>query len=410
MAERVNNLIATGACSLTEQRILLLAPTGKDARLSQSFLAEAGLACTVCSSIAAMCAELEEGAGSLVVTEEALTSAGIRQLEAALAHQPAWSDVPIVVLTSGAGSSTVSAYALENLGNVMLLDRPVHIATLVSTVRTALRARMRQYQIREHLQAREQDALERERLYAAEQHARAEAEAALRTRDEFLSIAAHELKTPLTTLMGNIDLIQRRTRREGGLSERDTRAIGVATQQARRLKQMIDSLLDLSRLELGQLRIEPKPLDLGQLARRVVDEVQPGLLQHSIICHTPDTAVMIDGDEVRLEQVIQNLLQNAVRYSPNGGRIEVLVAIDKQAGLASLHVRDQGIGIASDALAQLFERFYRVPDATIEHIHGVGIGLYVVREIITLHGGAVEVASEAGVGSTFTVNLPLRPG
>jgi len=410
MAERVNNLIATGACSLTEQRILLLAPTGKDARLSQSFLAEAGLACTVCSSIAAMCAQLEEGAGSLVVTEEALTSAGIRQLEAALAHQPAWSDVPIVVLTSGAGSSTVSAYALENLGNVMLLDRPVHIATLVSTVRTALRARMRQYQIREHLQAREQDALERERLYAAEQHARAEAEAALRTRDEFLSIAAHELKTPLTTLMGNIDLIQRRTRREGGLSERDTRAIGVATQQARRLKQMIDSLLDLSRLELGQLRIEPKPLDLGQLARRVVDEVQPGLLQHSIICHTPDTAVMIDGDEVRLEQVIQNLLQNAVRYSPNGGRIEVLVAIDKQAGLASLHVRDQGIGIASDALAQLFERFYRVPDATIEHIHGVGIGLYVVREIITLHGGAVEVASEAGVGSTFTVNLPLRPG
>jgi signal transduction histidine kinase len=409
MGERVNNLIATSACSLIEQRILLLAPTGKDARLSQSFLAEAGLACSVCLGIAAMCAQLEEGAGSLVVTEEALTSAGMRQLHAALAHQPAWSDMPIVVLTSGGGNSTVSAYALENLGNVMLLDRPVHIATLVSTVRTALRARMRQYQIREHLREREQAALERERLYAAEQHARAEAEAALRTRDEFLSIAAHELKTPLTTLMGNIDLIQRRTRREGGLSERDARSIGVATQQARRLKQMIDSLLDLSRLELGQLSIEPKPLDLGQLARRVVDEVQPGLLQHSIICRTPEAAVMIDGDEVRLEQVIQNILQNAVRYSPNGGRIEVLVAIDERAMQAALHVRDQGIGIASDALAQLFERFYRVPDTAIEHIHGVGIGLYVVKEIVTLHGGVVQVVSKAGVGSTFTVNLPLRP-
>ncbi|MEO7910090.1 MAG: HAMP domain-containing sensor histidine kinase [Roseiflexaceae bacterium] len=407
MAEPVNNLLATSNCSLAEQRILLLAPTGKDARLSQSFLTEAGLDCTVCPNIAGMCVQLEAGAGVLVVTEEALTGEGMRQLQAALAHQLAWSDVPIVVLTSG-GNSAISAYALENLGNVMLLDRPVQIATLVSTVRTALRARLRQYQIREHLHEREQAALERERLYAAEQRARAQAEAALRTRDEFLSIAAHELKTPLTTLMGNIDLIQRRARREGGLSERDTRSIEVATQQARRLKQLIDSLLDLSRLELGQLSIEPEPLDLGQLARRVVEEVQPGLLQHSIICRMPDTAVMIDGDEIRLEQVIQNLLQNAVRYSPNGGRIEVLVAADEQSVLASLQVRDQGIGIAAEALAQLFERFYRVPDTMIEHIHGVGIGLYVVREIITLHGGAVEVASEAGVGSTFTVNLPLR--
>src|SRR6476619_3981310 len=123
MVERVNNLIATSACSSPEQRILLLAPTGKDARLSQSFLAEAGLASTVCLSIAAMCALLEEGAGSLVITEEALTSEGIRQLQATLTRQPAWSDMPIVVLASGGGNSTSSAYALENLGNVMLLDR-----------------------------------------------------------------------------------------------------------------------------------------------------------------------------------------------------------------------------------------------------------------------------------------------
>ena len=409
MDESVNDVATTSACSLNEQQILLLMPTGKDARLSQAFLAEAGLACAVCSGIADLCAGLDAGAGVLMVTEETLTAEGMRQLQAALERQPAWSDVPIIVLTNGDANSTISAYALENLGNVLLLDRPVHIATLVSTVRTALRARLRQYQIREYLLEREQDALERERLYAAEQCARAQAEIALRTRDEFLSIAAHELKTPLTTLMGNIDLIQRRARREGGLSERDTRAIGVATQQARRLKQMIDSLLDLSRLELGQLSIEPAPLDLGRMARRVVDEVQPGLLHHNISCHTPETAVMIDGDEVRLEQVLQNLLQNAVRYSPNGGRIDVIVAADEGASVASLHVRDHGIGIAADALAQLFERFYRVPDTAIEHIHGVGIGLYVVKEIVTLHGGTVNVASEAGVGSTFTVNLPLRP-
>src|SRR5262249_8664857 len=151
----------------------------------------------------------------------------------------------------------------------------------------------------------------------------------------------------LTTLMGNIDLIQRRARREGGLSERDSRAIGVAAQQARRLKQMIDSLLDLSRLELGQLSIDPTPLDLGRMARRVVDEVQPGLLRHTISCHTPETAVMIAGDEVRLEQVLQNLLQNAVRYSPNGGKIEVTVVADEPTSQASIQVRDHGIGIAA---------------------------------------------------------------
>jgi signal transduction histidine kinase len=107
--------------------------------------------------------------------------------------------------------------------------------------------------------------------------------------------------------------------------------------------------------------------------------------------------------------VLQNLLQNAVRYSPNGGKIEVIVAADERAALASLQVCDHGIGIAADALARLFERFYRVPDSMIEHIHGVGIGLYVVKEIVTLHGGTVDVASEAGVGSTFTVKLPLQP-
>jgi signal transduction histidine kinase len=409
MGNLVNDLTTTSTHSLNEQRILLLAPAGKDARLSQAYLAEAGLGCTICSGIAAICAELEAGAGALVLTEETLTAEGTRQLQAALGRQPAWSDIPIILLTKVGASSSLSAYALEHLGNVMLLDRPVHIATLISTVRTALRARNRQYQIREYLHEREQYAQERERLYAAEQQARSQAEAALRIREEFLSIAAHELKTPLTTLMGNIELIQRRARREGGLNERDARAIGVAIQQARRLKRMIDSLLDLSRLELGQLSIEPNSLDLGRMALRVVDEVQPSLLNHSISCHTPEIPVMIAGDEVRLEQVLQNLLQNAVRYSPNGGKIEVFVTADKRAALASLQVRDHGIGIAADALARLFERFYRVPDSTIEHIHGVGIGLYVVREIVTLHGGTVDVASEAGVGSTFTVKLPLQP-
>jgi signal transduction histidine kinase len=405
--QETKRLIA-GSRSAIEQRVLLLAPTGRDAQLSQSILAEAGLSCAVCANIDSICAELERGAGSVVLAEEVLTVESLKRLQVSLARQPAWSDLPIVVLTHRGTNSAISVYALETLGNIMLLDRPVHVATLVSTIRTALRARMRQYQIREHLLEREQAAAERERLYAAERQARAQAENALRIRDEFLSIAAHELKTPLTTLMGNIELIERRARRENSLSERDARSVHVASQQARRLKQLIDGLLDLSRLELGQLSIVPQPLDLRALACRVVDEVQPGLSRHSVACRMPEQPVMIAGDEVRLEQVLQNLIQNAIRYSPGGGLVEVIVDTADDPAQACLRVRDHGIGIASDALEQLFERFYRVPDASIEHIHGVGIGLYVVKEIVTMHGGSVKVASEIGVGSTFTVYLPLH--
>jgi signal transduction histidine kinase len=400
--------MATSNQYSNEQRVLLLAPTGRDAELSQKILAEAGLTCDACFSVASICDQIDLGAGAVILTEEALTVQSLQQVQATIARQPAWSDLPIIVLTRGGANSAVSVYAMEQLGNAVLLDRPMHVGTLVSAIRMALRARMRQYQIREHMLEHSRAAEERERLLSAEQQARAEAEAALRTRDEFLSIAAHELKTPLTSMLGNVELIERRARRESSLSERDARAIHVASQQGRRLKQMIDGLLDLSRLELGQLSIESQPLDLGKLAQRVVEEVQPSLTRHNIVCQAPERAVIIAGDEVRLEQVLQNLLQNAIRYSPNGGPIEVIVDIEGDPPQACLHVRDHGIGIAPDALARLFERFYRVPDASIEHIHGVGIGLYVVKEIVTMHGGAVKVASEAGVGSTFTICLPLH--
>src|SRR5689334_23066462 len=163
MTEREINQAPTSASSPAEQRILLLALTERDARLSQAFLAQAGLDCVIFEDLATLCAGLDQGAGVLVIAEEMLSSDGMPMLQDALAGQPAWSDVPLIVLTSAGGSAT-STYAMEYLGNVMLLERPVLIATLVSTVRTALRARRRQYQIRQYLR-------EREQLYAAEQHA-----------------------------------------------------------------------------------------------------------------------------------------------------------------------------------------------------------------------------------------------
>lgn len=246
---------------------------------------------------------------------------------------------------------------------------------------------------------------ERASLLARAETARSEAEAAVRMRDLFFSVAAHELKTPLTSLHGNIELIQRRTLRDGALNERDQRAFAVVAAQSRRLRQMIEALLDVTRLEAGQLSLACAPLDLRALAQQVVAEVQPALVQHTIDYRGPAEPLIVSGDELRLEQVLQNLLQNAVKYSPGGGAVAVRVFQDAERACVS--VADQGIGIPAEALARLFQRFYRAANVETMHISGMGIGLYVVREIVALHGGTVNVESVQGLGSTFTVCLPL---
>jgi signal transduction histidine kinase len=241
-------------------------------------------------------------------------------------------------------------------------------------------------------------AIENARLYSAAQEA-------VHAREVFLSVASHELKTPLTTLLGNAQLLLRRSERERSLNERDSRSLRLVVDQAHRLNRMIGALLDLSRLQAGQLSIDRTPIDLSALGRRVVEEAQTGLERHTLAFVPPDGPLAIVGDELRLEQVIQNLLQNAIKYSPAGGHVEVRAA--RHGTLACISVADQGIGIPQAALARLFTRFYRAPNADPQHISGMGVGLYVVKEIVTLHGGEVAVESQEGVGSTFTICLPL---
>ncbi|MEN9938307.1 MAG: hypothetical protein RLZZ387_4886 [Chloroflexota bacterium] len=249
--------------------------------------------------------------------------------------------------------------------------------------------------------------LERARLYEAEQHAREQAESAVLMREQFLSVAAHELRTPLTSMLGNAQLLQRRLLREGGVAERHHRLLGIAIDQGMRLSRMVATMLDVSRLETGRFNLDVRSLDLAQLLRQIVNETQATLVTHTISFQGPDEPVMIDGDELRLEQVFQNLLSNAVKYSPAGGH--VAVRLESDAGDATVEVQDQGIGIPAEAQPQLFQQFFRAANAEAHRISGVGIGLYVVREIVTRHGGTITVASEEGQGTTFTVRLPDAP-
>jgi len=249
---------------------------------------------------------------------------------------------------------------------------------------------------------------ERARLLAREQEARKAAEAAVRLRDQFLSVAAHELRTPLTSLTGQAQLFQRRAVREGHLPERDQQTLRIVNEQVTRLNKMVHALLDVSRLELGQLSIERAAVDIGALVRRVVDEVRTTVDDRTIELDSPDISLLVQGDELRLEQVLQNLIQNALRYSEPPQPISVTVTLHGEQ--VCVAVRDQGMGIPAEALPNLFQRFYRAENAAAHHVSGMGIGLYVVKEIVTLHGGKITVESLEGVGSTFTVCLPLDDG
>jgi signal transduction histidine kinase len=239
----------------------------------------------------------------------------------------------------------------------------------------------------------------------AQARARHEAELAVRARETFLSVASHELKTPLTALYGNAQLLQRRAARGAPLGEREQGNIAMIVAQSRRLAKLIDDLLDHTRLREGRLMIQPVPLDLAAVVRRVAAELRPTLARHTLCLELPDEPLPILGDPTRVEQMLLNLIGNGVKYSPQGGPVEVLV--ERAEPWARVQVRDHGIGIPAAAQAQLFQQFYRAPNAVSRQISGMGIGLYVVKELAERHGGAITVESAEGEGSNFTLLLPL---
>ena len=225
---------------------------------------------------------------------------------------------------------------------------------------------------------------------------------AVQLRDEFLSIASHELKTPLTSIKGLAQLALRRADSEAGPQVR--RGLLAITQQIDRLTALINELLDLSHLDSGRFELQRSAVDLGRLVAEVAGEVQVLSEAHPIHVATPAEPVIVPADRERLRQVLVNLLENAVKYSPAGGPVDV--RLEQTAARAVVAVQDRGIGIPADQVDRLFERFYRARNATEAQVSGLGLGLYISREIIDQHGGQLRVESQEGHGSTFSFWLP----
>ncbi|MBX6771596.1 MAG: GAF domain-containing protein [Chloroflexi bacterium] len=220
---------------------------------------------------------------------------------------------------------------------------------------------------------------------------------------EFVSTVSHELRSPLTPIMGFAELLT--------MIDTNTETVremaGEILRQAQHMQRLVDDLLDVSHMEAGRLRLELIEIDLDPLLRRTVREFSRQSDRHQIIYHRLSPLPRVRGDAVRLRQVLDNLLTNAIKYSPDGGRIDVRAWCTEQE--IAISVADQGIGLPPDKIGRLFEKFYRVDNALAHRVRGSGLGLAIVKHIVDAHGGRIWVESEPGQGSTFTFTVPILP-
>jgi signal transduction histidine kinase len=375
--------------NIQEECVLVLAPTGRDATITREVLAREGFVSEACRDVRDLCEKVAAGAGAIVLAEEALTAGAAAALAAALARQPPWSDIPILVLTTP-GETTESRVrairALEPSGNVTILERPARIFTLAITVQAMLRARRRQYQMRD--------------LYTQVhgQMERLQAERDLRAR--FVSLLAHDLRGPLSTATMSAALIERRLEQLG-----ERRDVTVRIKRSlERIELMVRDLLDTSRIQAGHLlTLRLAEGELGEIVWEVVDELNAlhdGRVRFQI-------GQRIEGvwgaDELR--RAVWNLVANALKYGDATAPVTVTVA---RAGLrASISVHNRGNPISAEDRARIFEPFARAATSETRSQLGWGLGLTLVRGCAAAHGGQVHVVSSEAEGTTFVLELPL---
>ena len=540
-------------------RVLLLAPTGRDAETMAHILSRAGVAAEACANAEELCRGIDEGAGVAVVTAEALTPPAMRRIAATLAAQPPWSEIPLMIFVAEPDMDR-AARSFEGLGpraHVTLVDRPIHVKTLLSSLRTALRSRLRQYDIRDLL-AEQQKLLENERASAfrlsglaeaslaiasalslddvlqmitdqaakvinsrfamiwlkveeniqtrtiwavsagaertrddvdeasmaaldeivstlrstvritgrametlngcnafaglrallaaplleregrtagllmlaerpnaaftaddeavltqlaqmasvAVQNARLyrEAQDANRAKDDFLATLAHELRTPMTGILGWVQMLK-----VDGVEQQDVdTAIEMIEGSTRVQARLVEDLLDVSRIIAGKLRVDLSPVELGPVVDAVVEMFQARAGERNITLERSieERPLSVYGDETRLHQIVWNLLSNAIKFTPEGGRVKV--ALQLTGSKALLRVSDSGQGISPEFLPFVFDRFRQFDNSTVRQQAGLGLGLAIVRHLVTLHSGSVAVESDGiGKGSTFTIILPV---
>jgi two-component system, OmpR family, sensor histidine kinase VicK len=221
------------------------------------------------------------------------------------------------------------------------------------------------------------------------------------SKDQFIRVAAHELKTPIAIMKGYAQLLLRSSDK---LPPAMIGSLAAVERGANRIDHIVNDLLDLSQLQVGRMDLKPEKIDLAELVEVVTQRVALTTKRHELRVLEAEP-VVVRGDRTRLEQVLANLLDNAIRYSPRGGKIEVSLTVSD--GTADVSVRDHGVGIPANKQARVFECFYRPHTDTPYDYGGMGVGLFVSREIVRRHGGTMSLVSKEGSGSVFSFRLPV---
>lgn len=359
-------------------------PTGRDGELVCGTLERAGIRAHRCKSAAELLEHVAEGCGAVLLAEEAVEDDGVSQFMQSLDEQPIWSDLPVILFSS---HSRNAERLLETLGtrlNITIVERPIRITMLISAVRGALRAREKQYQTRDLL---------------------FELEQADRQKDLFLATLSHELRTPLNSILGWIQILRTRKLEPAEIE----RAIEVIERNAKGQSEMISDILFVSRIITGKLEIKHEPVNISEVITGVVEMIKPSAEAKLLELSVEDEGyepVPVEGDAERLQQVFLNLLTNAVKFTPEGGKI--FIRLRRVGSNVLAEIIDTGQGINPQFVPYVFERFRQADSTYTRRIGGLGLGLAIVRHLVELHGGTVTAHSDGkDRGSRFSIRLPI---
>jgi signal transduction histidine kinase len=360
-----------------ERRILIYPAVAQDGLLASKVLSSVGIETLICRGTDAMMEALAEGAGALLVVEEVIAGAAMQPLKRFVEAQAGWSDLPILVLTKRGADSVEAQRAVEHLGNVTLLERPVRTIALISAAHSALRARDRQYQVR-----------------LADQR-----------KDEFLATLAHELRNPLAPIRTAISIVRRLEP-----AAEVQQLTDVVDRQVVHLTRLVDDLLDVARITTGKVALNSTHTTLSAVITHALEIAASSVREkaHQLDVAQPAEDFALDADHARIVQSVANLLVNAAKYTPPHGHIWLTASVD--GAVVTFRVRDNGRGLAPDSLTRIFDLFAQARSAD-EPPSGLGIGLNLARKFAEMHGGSIAATSKGlGQGSEFILTLPVVVG
>lgn len=371
--------------------VLLLAPTANDGNVAVDALGASGIEAISCKDISQLCHKIRNGCGSVIISEEALSVEALAELQDTLESQEAWSDLPIILLTNADVVKATEIFSKS--GNISLLERPFSKLTLIRSAQVALRARSKQYQVRD--------------LMLELQHSKDEAERANSAKSQFLANMSHEIRTPIGAIVGFIEILKGTS----SLEAEETEYMNIIDRNSQHLLRLIDDILDLSKVEAGKMAIEPLELDLKGFLTEFISQMKLSAAEKNL-----KFQVMVDSkipnriitDVVRLRQILANVVGNAIKFTDRGF---VELNIEYKNPRLKFSVTDTGVGLTPEQSLKLFRPFAHADSSTTRRYGGTGLGLVLSKKLAQALGGDLVLESSTlGVGSRFAITIePTYP-